>query len=91
MISESVIVFGSTGNVVMIINGELPKNVPIMFKIGESQIELMSDEDTIYAEEGLSPYICTRLREQNEIGLVEVMDSDNPPKHLTNIAYQAAS
>lgn len=91
MISESVIVFGSTGNVIMIINGALPKNVPIMFRIGQSEISLMSDDDVLYAEEGLSPYICKKLREKNEIGLVEVMDSDNPPKHLTNIAYQQAS
>jgi hypothetical protein len=90
MISESVIVFGSTGNVVMIINDALPKNVPIMFKIGAANIELMSDEDVLYAEEGLSPYICNRLKEKNEIGLVEVLDSDNPPRHLTNIAYQYA-
>lgn len=89
MISESVIIFGATGNVVMVINGELPKNSPIMFKVGASNIDLMSQNDVVYTENGLSDYICQRLKQKNEIGLLEVKDSNTPPKHLTNIAYQA--
>lgn len=91
MISESVIIFGATGNVVMIINGELPKNIPIMFKVGASKLDLVTDDSVLYSERGLSPYICQRLSAKNEIGLLEVKDSQNPPKHLTNIAYQYAS
>lgn len=91
MISESVIIFGATGNVVMVINGALPKNVPIMFKVGASKVDLMTDNDLLYSERGLSPYICEKLRDKNEIGLLEVIDSSDPPKHLTNIAYQYAT
>jgi hypothetical protein len=91
MVSESVIIFGATGNVVMVINGELPKNIPIMFKVGASKLDLITDDNVLYSEKGLSPYICQRLGQKNEIGLVEVKDSKNPPKHLTNIAYQYAS
>lgn len=90
MISESVIIFGVTGNVVMVINGELPRNTPIMFKVGASKIDLLMDNDVLYSEKGLSPYICQRLKQKNEIGLLEVTDAGNPPKHLTNIAYQHA-
>lgn len=91
MISESVIIFGATGNVVMVVNGPLPKNVPIMFKVGASKIDLMTDAELLYSERGLSPYICQKLRDKNEIGLLEVVDQNNPPKHLTNIAYQYAA
>jgi len=91
MISESVLIFGATGNVVMVINGSLPRNVPIMFKVGASKIDLVIDQDVLYSERGLSPYICQKLSEKNEIGLLEVIDSTNPPKHLTNIAYQYAN
>jgi hypothetical protein len=55
MISESVIIFGATGNVVMIINGELPKNIPIMFKVGASKLDLVTDDSVLYSERGLSP------------------------------------
>jgi len=91
MISESVLIFGATGNVVMVINGALPKNVPIMFRVGASKVDLVIDQNVLYSERGLSPYICQKLTEKNEIGLLEVLDSNNPPKHLTNIAYQYAS
>jgi hypothetical protein len=91
MISDSVIIFGATGNVVMVVNGELPQNKPIMFKVGESQIDLMSDDHVVYTEQGLNNYICQRLKQKNEIGLLEVRDNTAPPKHLTNVAYQQAS
>ena len=91
MISESVLIFGATGNVVMVINGALPKNVPVMFKVGASKIDLIIYQNVLYSERGLSPYICQKLNEKNEIGLLEVIDSSNPPRHLTNIAYQYAS
>ncbi|MDE1152125.1 MAG: hypothetical protein PW788_06250 [Micavibrio sp.] len=90
MISESVLIFGATGNVVMVINGSLPRNVPIMFKVGASKIDLVINQDVLYSERGLSPYICQKLAEKNEIGLLEVIDSTNPPRHLTNIAYHAS-
>lgn len=90
MISESVIIFGGTGNVVMVVNGNLPRNAPIMFKIGITKIELMSEDNVIYTEKGLSQSVCQRLKDQNEIGLLEVLDAANPPRHLTNIAYQCA-
>ena len=88
MISESVIIFGATGNVVMVINGELPKNKPIMFKVGANTIDLLSDDHVLYTEQGLNAYVCQRLKQKNEIGLLEVKDSATPPKHLTNVAYQ---
>lgn len=90
MISESVIIFGVTGNVVMVVNGELPKHAPIMFKIGSNNIELVSQDKIVYAEKGLSSHVCQRLRQKNEIGLLEVKDVANPPKQLTNVAYQHA-
>ena len=90
MISESVIIFGVTGNVVMVINGQLPKNAPIMFKVGTSRIDLVSSDNVIYTEKNLSVQTCQRLKEINEIGLMEVVDQGVPPKHLTNIAYQMA-
>ncbi len=89
MISESVIIFGATGNVVMVVNGELPKNASIMFKVGATAVDLVVDDDILYTEKGLTSYICQRLRQKNEIGLMEVKDAKNPPKHLTNVAYQA--
>ena len=92
MISESVIIFGVTGNVVMVINGELPKNTPIMFRVGVNHVDLLvSADNIIYSEQGLSLHTCQRLKQKNEIGLLEVMDQTSPPKHLTNIAYQMAS
>lgn len=90
MISESVIIFGASGNVVMVVNGELPKNAPIMFKIGATKLDLISEDNVIYSEKGLNTYVCQRLRQKNEIGLMEVRDAANPPKHLTNVAYQSA-
>ena len=90
MISESVIIFGATGNVVMVINGTLPKNGQIMFKVGLDHIELLSDDNVVYKEKGLSTHACERLKKKNEIGLLEVLDQNLPPKHLTNIAYQMA-
>lgn len=90
MISESVIIFGATGNVVMVINGELPKNSSIMFKVGATKIDLLSENsDVLYSEKGLNTYVCQRLKLKNEIGLLEVKDASNPPKNLTNVAYQA--
>lgn len=92
MISESVIIFGATGNVVMVLNGELPKDRPIMFKVGASKIDLVDEHDEIvYSEGGLNTYICQRLKQKNEIGLLEVKDAAHPPAHLTNVAYQYAS
>jgi hypothetical protein len=88
MISESVIIFGVTGNVVMVINGELPKNAPIMFKVGASCIDLVTSDSVIYSEKGLSTHACQKLKGVNEIGLLEVINQGIPPKHLTNIAYQ---
>jgi len=89
MISESVIIFGATGNVVMVINGELPKNKSIMFKVGATKVDLVADDNSVlYTESGLNTYICQRLKQKNEIGLLEVTDAANPPKNLTNIAYQ---
>lgn len=90
MISESIIIFGATGHVVMVINGALPKNAPIMFKVGKDHIELISEDNVIYTEKDLSTYTCQRLRQKNEIGLLEVLESSAPPKHLTNVAYQVA-
>jgi hypothetical protein len=90
VISESVLIFGASGNVVMVVNGELPKNTPIMFKVGATKIDLVSDDNVVYTEKGLSTYICQRLLLKNEIGLLEVRDAGNPPKHLTNVAYQSA-
>lgn len=89
MISESVIIFGATGNVVMVVHGELPKNTPISFRVGATKIELVSEDNILYAEKGLNTYVCQRLKGKNEIGLLEVKDVAHPPKHLTNVAYQA--
>lgn len=88
MISESVIIFGATGNVVMVINDELPKNTAIMFKVGATKIDLISEDTVLYSEKGLNTYVCQRLKNKNEIGLLEVRDAAHPPKHLTNVAYQ---
>jgi hypothetical protein len=91
MISESVIIFGATGNVVMVLNDQLPKGSSVMFKVGASKIELMaSDSSIIYTERGLNTYVCQRLKQKNEIGIIEVMDPVNPPKVLNNVIYQAA-
>jgi hypothetical protein len=90
MISESVIIFGVTGNVVMVVNGELPKNAPIMFKVSKGSVELVAADNIVYIEKGLSAYTCQRLKEKNEIGLMEVTNQDAPPKYLTNIAYQSS-
>jgi hypothetical protein len=91
MISESVIIFGATGNVVMVLNDHLPKDTSISFRVSPRQLDLLSDEQVIYSEVGLNEYMCERLKNKNEIGLMEVLDSKNPPKHLTNIAYQYVS
>ena len=92
MFSESVIIFGATGNVVMVVNGDLPKNAPIMFRVGnKNNIDLVSHDHVVYSETGISDYICERLRRKNEIGLMEMPDSANPPRHLTNVAYQASA
>jgi len=88
MISESMIIFGATGNVVMVLNGELPKDRPIHFRIGANTIDILSEDALVYSEEGLSQHACQRLKKLNEIGLLEVLDTQNPPKHLTNVAYQ---
>lgn len=89
MISESVIIFGSTGNVVMVLNAELPKGAPVTFKVGASKLELVaSDDSIIYTERGLNTYVCQRLKKKSEIGIIEVKDPANPPKVLTNVLYQ---
>ncbi|MDD9899907.1 MAG: hypothetical protein OXT65_02890 [Alphaproteobacteria bacterium] len=89
MVSESVIIFGATGNVVMVLNDALPKDMPLLFKVGHDTLDLVSGEDVIYSEQGLNNYTCQRLRQKNEIGILEVLDKAHPPKHLTNVAYQA--
>ncbi len=89
MISESMIIFGATGNVVMVLNGLLPKDSPIHFRIGANNaIDLLTDDTLIYSEQGLSAHACQKLKLAEEIGLMEVMDTTNPPKHLTNVAYR---
>jgi hypothetical protein len=88
MISESVIIFGITGNVIMVLDDELPKGAAVMFRVHESRVELFANENMIYVEKGLTAHTCERLRKQNEIGIIEVTDRTNPPKHITNIAYQ---
>lgn len=88
MITESVIIFGGTGNVVMVLNGALPKNSQITFRISDNSIDLFGEEGIIYSEKGLSPYACERLRGKNEIGLVEITDQATPPKELTGVAYK---
>jgi len=90
MISESVIIFGSTGNVVVVINGELPKDSPIMFSIKDNSLQIKAEDDVIYSEGGLSAYTCERLKSKNEIGLMEIISGSNLSNQLTNIAYQAA-
>lgn len=92
MISESMIVFGATGNVVMVLNGELPKDSPIHFRISANNaIDLMTEDTLIYSEQGLSPQACQQLKRTEEIGLMEVVDIGNPPKHLTNVAYRQSA
>lgn len=91
MISESVIIFGVTGNVVMVVNGAMPKDAPITFKVGANNIDLMAADSVVYSEKGLSIHTCQRLKQKNEIGLLEVVDQASPPKQLTNIAYQMAT
>lgn len=88
MISDSVIIFGISGNIVMVLNGQLPKDSPIHFRIGANTIDLLSEDTLIYSEKGLSPQACQTLLRTEEIGLVEVVDSANPPRHLTNVAYR---
>lgn len=89
MISESVIFFGNRGNVVMVVNGALPQDAPIQFKVSEGTLDLITGDDTIiYSETGLKADVCRRLRAKNEIGLLEVTDVTQPPRHLTNVAYQ---
>jgi hypothetical protein len=89
MISDSMIIFGATGNVVMVLNGELPKDSPIHFRIGANNaIDLLTDDTLIYSEQGLSVQACQKLKQASEIGLMEVMDTTKPPKHLTNVAYR---
>jgi hypothetical protein len=88
MISESVIIFGGTGNVVMVLNGILPRNAAVMFKISPHRIDLLVENSVIYSEKGLTAYTCDRLKRKNEIGLVEVLDVNDAPKQLTNVAYQ---
>ena len=90
MISESVIIFGVTGNIVMVLNGELPKDAPIMFRINNNSLDIIADNDVLYHEDGLSPHTCERLKAKNEIGLMEVVNQSTPPSKITNIAYQAA-
>ena len=90
MISESVIIFGVTGNVVMVINGYLPKDASVMFKVGSDHVDLVADDNIIYSEKGLSAHTCQRLKQRNEIGLMEVTNQSEPPKCLTGIAYQMA-
>jgi len=90
MISESVIIFGATGNVVMVLNGELPKDAPLMFKVGENHIDLMADQDVLYSEDGLSMHTCERLRQKNEIGLIETLSESAIPSQLSSVAYQIA-
>jgi hypothetical protein len=90
MIADSVVVFGSTGNVIVFVNGGLPKNAPIMFRVSSRKLELMSNDQVVYTERGITPDICDRIKDKNEIGLVEVIDAEVPPRHLTNIAYQYA-
>lgn len=74
----------------MVVNGELPKNVSIMFRVGAESVDLLAENNVIYTEKDLSPYTCQRLKQKNEIGLMEVVDQSAPPKHLTNVAYQIA-
>ena len=88
MISESVIIFGATGNVVMVINGALPEDASVMFKVGSDHIDLVAEDSIIYSEKGLSAHTCQRLKQKNEIGLMEVTNQAMPPKCLTGIAYQ---
>lgn len=88
MISESMIIFGATGNVVMVLNGQLPKDSPIHFRVGANTIDLLMEDTLIYSEQGLSAHACQKLKQTSEIGLMEVMDNTNPPKHLTNVAYR---
>lgn len=90
-ISESAIFFGNRGNVVMVVNGGLPQDAPLSFRVGNGTLDLISGEDVlIYTEKGLPGHVCQRLKEKNEIGLMEVTDPGNPPKNLTNVAYQSA-
>jgi hypothetical protein len=88
MIADSVILFGSTGNVVVFVNGEFPKDTPVMFRIGPRKLEFLTNDKVIYAERGISPDICQKLKDKNEIGLVEISDAEETPDYLTNVAYQ---
>ena len=88
MISESVIIFGVTGNVVMVIDGALPKDASVMFKVGSDHLDLVAENNVIYSEKGLSAHTCQRLKQKNEIGLMEVTNQAAPPKCLTGVAYQ---
>ena len=88
MITESVIIFGTTGNVVMVLDGELPKDSPVRFKVGASKIELYCGDDVVYSETGLNNYVCQRLRTKEEIGLLEVLDRNRPPVNLTSVAHR---
>ena len=90
MISECVIIFGGSGNVVMVLNGSVPNISPVMFRVGVDSIDLVTGDSIIYTERGLSAYICERLKRKTEIGLMEVLDQSKPPKKLTNIAYKMA-
>jgi len=90
MVSESVIIFGGTGNVVMVLNGSVPNAAPLMFRVGVDFIELVTGNSVVYSERGLSNYICERLKRKKEIGLMEIVDQTRPPKKLTNVATQMA-
>lgn len=91
MVSESVIIFGGTGNVVMVLNGSVPNTSPVMFRVGVDSIDLVTGNSIVYSERGLSAHICERLKRKNEIGLMEVLDQARPPRKLTNIAYKMAN
>jgi len=88
-ISEAVIIFGGTGNVVMVLNGAVPKGEALTFRVGADSVDLVAGGHVIHTEYGLSAGICDRLKRKEEIGLLERVNG-SIPSSLTGVARRAA-
>ncbi len=81
------IALGDTGIPVLLINVELPKDLPINVSAKGDTLKLYAGEELVGEFAGFDSEIIDVVAKTEEIPIVEAPDPDNVPDIVTNVAY----
>ncbi len=90
MIKDSGFLYGETDNVVMVLDGTLPRDKRITFSVRSGRVELFADDVLIYENRWHDRELFRKLAQSGRLGLAEA-PSGEMPNDITLVAYKVAA